>query len=83
MIGLSQLEIVILEGLKVAGERGHAVSRPDVTQLSRLVNEGYVKIKSGTTKAALFVISERGLNALTEITGDKPSDQSIGAEAND
>jgi hypothetical protein len=67
VISFSQLEIVILEELKAAGERGRTVSRSDVAQLSRLVNMGYVKIRAGTTKGTQFVISARGLNALAEL----------------
>jgi len=70
MITLLQLEIVVLEELKVAGERGRTVSRPHAAELSRLVDEGYVKIRRGTTKGTHFVITARGLNALAEVTSD-------------
>jgi len=56
VIILLQLEIVVLEVLRVAGERGRTVSRPHAAELSRLADEGYVKIRRGTTKGTLFVI---------------------------
>ena len=70
MIELSSYEISLLKELKVAGELGRNVSRSGPNPLTRLVDAGYVKITKGTVKSTHYLISECGLRALVEFTGN-------------
>jgi len=72
VIELSSYEISLLKELKVAGELGRIIRRSTPYPLTRLVDAGYVTIKSGNPKSTLYVISPRGLQALAEITSDDP-----------
>ena len=72
VVELSSDDIWLLKELMVAGEIGRTINSPATGPLTRLANAGYVKIKKGNVKSTVFVISERGLQALVDVTGNDP-----------
>jgi len=68
---VSESEIELLKGLKVAGNVGRTINNPaTISSLTRLAYAGYIKIKTKTETASSteYVISRRGLKALDAAT---------------
>jgi len=67
IIGLTRDEIWFLKALRAAGERGRTISAPSSrAALARLVHLQYVQERSQSEHRALYVITDRGRQALAE-----------------
>jgi len=72
VIELSRDDIWLLKELMAAGANGRSISTQVSGPLTRLARADYVTIRASNAKSTLFVITERGLQALAELTSGDP-----------